>query len=154
MHGCTRDGLEALLGEERSAADLEGLNITGHLAECRGCAEQLATMKEQSQMMKLLRAPEGLEPAAGFYARVLQKIEERAKESMWASLIYSPLSSRIAYASLTMALLLGSYVVAAETRDGHLTGATQIVQSTHYDAPVIGTRSQQRNAVLENFAVH
>jgi hypothetical protein len=105
-------------------------------------------------MLKLLRAPEGLEPVPGFYARVLQRIEERAKESMWASILYSPLSPRIAYVSLTMALLLGSYVIAAESRDGHLNQEPAVVQPAHYDAPVVGDRSQQRDAVLENFAAH
>jgi predicted anti-sigma-YlaC factor YlaD len=146
--------LEALLAAEQGAAELESLNVTDHLAECPECAGQLATMKAQSQMIRLLRAPEELEPVAGFYARVLQKIEERAKESMWASLIYSPLSSRIAYASLTVALLLGSYVIAAETRDGDLMGRNVARQTAHYDAPVVGSPSQQRDAVLENFAAH
>jgi predicted anti-sigma-YlaC factor YlaD len=161
MHGSIRDRLEALLEEARSPGNLQGFTITdpsvlSHLSKCPECSKQFEIMKAQSEMLGLLRAPEGVEPAGGFYARVLQRIEERAKESMWASLIYSPMSSRIAYASLTMALLLGSYVIAAEKRDGHLEGRTEIVQTTHYDAPVVGSqsRSQQRDAVLENFAAH
>ena len=154
MHGSIRERLEALLGDKRSAAELEDVSVGNHLAHCSDCASDLAAMKAQSDMLRLLRPAETLEPTAGFYARVMQRIEERTKESLWASLIYSPLSSRIAYASLTMALLLGSYVITAEKRDGHLEGAFQVIESSHYDAPVTGNVVQQRNAVLENFASH
>ncbi len=120
-----------------------------------GLNRQSAGIEEITELLKTLRAPEELEPQAGFYARVMQRIEERAKESIWASLIYSPWSPRIAYVSLTLAVVLGSFVVAAESRDGHLSGHGQIIaQTAHYDAPVIGDDSQQRDAVLENFATH
>ena len=152
MHGSTRDRLEALLGEGKAQSGLDA--VTDHLTGCAECSAEVAAMKAQSQLIRMLRAPEVVEPAGGFYARVMQRIEERAKESMWASLIYSPVSSRIAYASLNMALLLGSYVIAAERRDGHLAGGTEIAQSSQYDQPVVGDASQQRDAVLANFASH
>jgi predicted anti-sigma-YlaC factor YlaD len=151
MHGFIRNRLEDLLAAERPAAEQE--DQTGHFASCSECASELKILKAQSEMLRLLRVPEELEPSAGFYARVLQRIEERARESVWAALIYSPLSSRIAYVSLTLALVAGSYVIAAEARDGHLTGSS-IVAEVHYDAPVVGSPSQQRDAVLENFASH
>jgi hypothetical protein len=150
MHGSIRNRLEDLLAAERPAAE-QG-DQSGHLASCFECASELEVLKAQSQMMRLLRAPEELEPAAGFYARVLQRIEERAKESVWAALIYSPVSSRIAFASLTLALVAGSYVVAAETREADL--GNSIVAQAHYDAPVVGSPAEQRDAVLQNFASH
>jgi predicted anti-sigma-YlaC factor YlaD len=155
MHRCTRDQLESLLASEQGNAGLDENSAKEHLAHCSECAKEVATMSEQAQFLRLLRAPEGMEPNAGFYARVLQRIEERAKQSIWTSLIYSPISSRIAYASLTVALALGSYVIAAESHDGHLSKGIEYAQSVgHYDAPVVGDRTQQRDAVLENFAVH
>ena len=109
-------------------------------------------MSTQSELLKTLRAPEELEPAAGFYARVLQRIEERAKESIWAAFIYSPFSKRLVYASLTIALMLGTYVIAEESRDGHL-GATRMVAQQLHDGPlVVGNQAEQRDAVLANFA--
>lgn len=91
---------------------------------------------------------------AGFYARVLQRIEERGDRSIWSVFIDSPFGRRLAYASLTIAIVLGSYVVTQESRDGHLRGANMMAQEMHYDAPVVGDQSQQRDAVLENFATH
>lgn len=112
-------------------------------------------MQAQAELLKALRAPEEIEPAPGFYARVMQRIEECAKESMWGAFIYSTFAKRLIYASLTVAVMLGTYVVTEEARDGHLLGRqTVVAQSAHYDAPVIGNETEQRDAVLVNFAVH
>jgi hypothetical protein len=112
-------------------------------------------MQVQAELFDLLRAPEELEPAPGFYARVIQRIEERAKDSMWAAFLYSPFAKRLTYASLTLAIMLGTYVVMQEARDGHLLGGPSVVaQNVQYDAPVTGSESEQRDAVLANFAAH
>jgi hypothetical protein len=111
-------------------------------------------MKAQSEMLQSLRAPELLEPAPGFYARVLQRIEERAKDSIWASFIYSPFAKRLVYASLTLALMLGTYVITEESRDGHLGKPAVVAQQLHEDPLVAGSQAEQRDAVLANFASH
>jgi hypothetical protein len=109
-------------------------------------------MRNQIEMFHSLRAGEEMEPAGGFYARVMQRIEER-KDSIWAVFVYSPFGKRLALASLSLAVLLCSYVVAEEKLDGHLT-AESAVRQVHYDVPVEGDQAQQRDAVLQNFAVH
>lgn len=152
MHGSIRGHLEDLLAAEGSAARDQGL--VNHLSSCNECSSELTAMKEQAQALLALRAPEDVEPAPGFYARVMQRIEERAKESIWAGFIYSPITKRLTFASLALALLLGSFMIEQETRDGHLTGERVIAQQVHADEPVIGTRQQQRDAVLANFASH
>ncbi|HEX3684751.1 MAG TPA: hypothetical protein VHU83_19600 [Bryobacteraceae bacterium] len=152
MHGSIRDSLEDLLAGEGFAAKDPGL--IKHLSSCMECSSDLGAMKEQSEALQVLRAPEDLEPMAGFYARVMQRIEERAKDSIWAGFIYSPFAKRLTYASLAVALLLGSFVIGQETRDGHLTGDRMIAQQLHDDVPVIGSQQQQRNAVLANFVSH
>jgi hypothetical protein len=112
-------------------------------------------MQTQAGLVQALRAPEDVEPAPGFYARVVQRIEERAKDSMWGALICAPFTKRLVYSSLTVAVMLGTYVITQESRDGHLLGSHAVIaQNTHYDAPVVGDEAQQRNAVLENFAAH
>ncbi|MBV9268664.1 MAG: hypothetical protein JO061_21025 [Acidobacteriaceae bacterium] len=163
MHEAIRDRLEELLRPERAEASRKSSNIENgnrdsriadHLGSCSECAIELDAMRAQSAMLQSLRAPGGIAPAPGFYARVLQRIEERTKESMWTAFIYSKFGTRLAYASLTVAVLLGSYVIAQERRDGHLGGGAMVAQNVHYDAPVYGDQDQQRNAVLENFASH
>lgn len=147
MHGFIRNRLEDLLSSEQTAAERD---LTDHLAACSDCVAEIQTMQSQSALLRTLRVPEELEPAPGFYARVMQRIEERAKETIWGALIGSPMFSRVAYASLTVALVLGSYMIAAETRDGHLIAGI----TAHNDALVVGDVTQQRDAVLENFASH
>lgn len=152
MHGFIRGRLEDLLAANHvTPPDRE---LGEHLSSCSECSSELNAMKAQADALQSLRAPADLEPSAGFYARVMQRIEERAKDSIWAGFIYSPFARRLTYASLAAALLLSSFVIGEETRDGHLTGERMIAQQLHDDAPVIGTRQQQREAVLVNFASH
>jgi hypothetical protein len=148
MHGSIRKELETLLEGGASAREAKH-----HLETCGACASEVEGMRQQSRLFGSLRAGEDVEPAGGFYARVMQRIEERAKDSIWSVFVYSPFGKRLAFASLSLAVLLCSYVVAEEKRDGHLT-AESAVQQVHYDVPVEGDQAQQRDAVLQNFAVH
>jgi len=155
MHRSIRDRLEDLLTARGAAGKDSKLNA--HLSSCAECSSEFSSMQAQAKLLTSLRAPEELDPAPGFYARVVQLIEERAKESMWAAFIYSPFAKRLIYASLSVAVMLGTYVVTQEARDGHLhlmSGQAVVAQNAHYDAPVVGSEAEQRDAVLENFAVH
>ncbi len=104
-------------------------------------------------LLATLRAGEEMEPGPGFYARVLQRIEEQRIDSFWSFFIDSPFSRRLAVASLTIALALGSYVVSAERNERPIP-RMMALNGTHYDAPVVGSQAEQRDAVLENFAEH
>jgi anti-sigma factor RsiW len=154
MHGPIRDRLEELLAAEGSARNARGLQQ--HLSSCKECSSELEAMRAQAELLHAWRAPEEVEPAAGFYARVLQRIEERTRESIWAPFIYSPVAKRLTYASLAATLLLGSYLVSQETQDGHLGGEPIVAQQFHrsVSVPVAGSREQQREAVLINFLTH
>lgn len=150
MHRSVRDGLEDLLAAKPSAAS-EGL-VT-HLPSCDKCSAAVDMMRAQAALFRSLRSPEELEPVAGFYARVLQRIEERTRESIWGVFIYSPFGKRLALASFAIALLLGSYVVAQENRN-FPPPEQMMAQDIHYDAPVVGSQEEQREAVLVNFVQH
>lgn len=152
MHGSTRDRLEELLAARGTAK--VGEAVSNHVSSCPECSSELEAMKIHSQMLQQLRAPEEIEPAPGFYARVLQRIEQRAKHSIWFVFIYSPFGKRLVFASLLIAAALGSYVITEESREGHLQAASMIAQGIHEDALVEGNPAQQRDAVLANFAVH
>jgi anti-sigma factor RsiW len=151
MHGSMRDRLEDLLAGKGSAAKDQGL--VRHLSSCKECSAELGTMKEQAELLRSWRAPEEIEPAAGFYGRVMQRIED-SKDSVWAVFIYSPFTRRLTYASLAATLLLGSYVISQETRDGDFTVDQAAAVQVHQDPPVAGSLQQQRDAVLVNFVSH
>jgi hypothetical protein len=63
-----------------------------------------------------LRAPESFvaEPRAGFYARVMERIEAEGPISIWNLFIESAFGRRIAVASMALAILLGVYLVTSE----------------------------------------
>jgi anti-sigma factor RsiW len=107
MHREIRDRIEDVLS---------GTRVPQHLGECRECREEIAAMREQAALLGELRAPENLElePRAGFYARVLRRIEAEGPVSIWNLFIESAFGRRIAVASLALALLLGIYVVSSE----------------------------------------
>jgi hypothetical protein len=108
-------------------------------------------MRDQAALLRNLRVPAEVEPAAGFYARVMQRIEERAKDSIWAVFIDSSFGKRLAYASLGIVVALGTYVIAAELRDGHL-GEPIVAQQFNGGSVVAGDLNERRDAVLLNFA--
>ncbi len=157
MHGSIRDHVEDLLAAKNVAGEHAGLlpdDLLCHLSSCDDCLCGVETMKEQCELFRSLRPVEELEPAPGFYGRVLQRIEDKTTTSIWSVLIYSSFGKRLMYGSLSAALILGTYVITQESLDGHLRRDAGVVFENHYDAPVVGNPDEQRDAVLENFAAH
>ena len=156
MHGSIRDRLEDLLTADESAVGQDKNStreLLEHLSTCQECATEFQAMKQQADLLRSLAAEEEVEPVVGFYGRVLQRIEETARDSIWAIFVDSPFGRRLVYASLALAMLLCTYVVAEESRDGHLGGNPIIAQDARsMDEPVMGSVSHQRDAVLVNFA--
>jgi hypothetical protein len=148
MHGPIREHLEELLGTDAARPDSKV-----HLAACGECTRELSDMRQQAQMLRGLRAPEDIEPAPGFYARVMQRIEERKLVSMWSVLIDTPFGKHLAIASLALALVLGAWVIGVEKQDGHL-GSGPVIAQQIVDVPVVGDQTQQRDAVLVNLAAY
>jgi len=148
MHGPIREHLEELLRTNAERPDTKA-----HLSSCNECTRELAEMNRQAQMLQTLRAPDDAEPAPGFYARVLQRIEERKLTSMWSVLTDTPFGKRLAIASLALALALGTWVIGVEKEDGHL-GSGPVVAEQSVDVPIIGDQTQQRDAVLVNLAAY
>jgi len=150
MHGSIRDQLENLLAAGEPATGQT--EVGAHLAHCPECSSELKLMREQSSILRSMRAGEEMEPLPGFYARVLQRIEDRAKASIWAGFLRSPLRTRFAYASLSLALLLGMYVFVEERADLDPHAQAVIAQQSNSAESVFGDQNQQRDAVLVNFA--
>ena len=117
MHRLIRDRLEEVLaGSERTAPAVDRL-IVEHLRDCEECRGEVTEMRKQAALLRELRPPappEAPEPRAGFYARVMERIEAQGPVSIWSLFFESPFGRRIALASMALALLLGVYVVSSE----------------------------------------
>lgn len=149
MHGPIREKLEELL--ETGSLQEE---TSRHLAECQSCAVALKSMKEQSALLHCLRPSEEVEPAAGFYARVIQRIEDTTVRSVWSVFTEGAFGTWLAYASLALALLVGSWLVTTERHDGHLGSEPVIAHESPSgaDMQVKGDQAHQRDVVLVNLA--
>ncbi len=76
-------------------------------------AEELARHRETASLLHELRAPEEdgmpVQPAPGFYARVMSQVEEERGVPFWATFLEPVLVKRLAFASLMWFFLLGAY---------------------------------------------
>jgi predicted anti-sigma-YlaC factor YlaD len=110
MHLVMRERLEKAL------AGTPDEETRRHLAECPDCSAEFGFMQEHAEALRLLQAPVELEPRAGFYARVMERIEAEGA-SIWDLFFESVFGRRIAIASMALALLFGIYLISAEQSD-------------------------------------
>jgi len=109
MHRVIRDHLEEVLGETPRNGPAKQ-----HLDDCEECRRELTQMREQATLLRSLRRAEEIEPRAGFYARVMERIEAQGPGSIWNVFSESPFGRRIAVASMALALVIGAYLFTAE----------------------------------------
>jgi predicted anti-sigma-YlaC factor YlaD len=87
--------------------------VAGHLSECHACRAEVAAMRRHALALRALRAnDEG--PRAGFYARVMERIEAQRPIDIWELFFDSSFARRIAMASVAMTVLFGFYLVSSE----------------------------------------
>jgi hypothetical protein len=133
-------------------------DVEQHLANCPSCSAEAAGMKQQSEMFKSLKPTEEFELDAGFYARVMNRIETQAKPSIWNIFGESIFAKRLAYASLTFAVLLGTYFVSSTSTNEDqqfANSSPEVLMSNDPHPTEVGTDPQKdREAVLVNLATY
>ncbi|MFN0102587.1 MAG: anti-sigma factor family protein [Bryobacteraceae bacterium] len=110
MHEPIRSQLEDIL-QGRLRPEKCAL-VDAHLSACENCAVELREMRLYSGVMKALRMTDVPEPAAGFYARVLQRVEAQGRPSFWNLLLDPVFGQRLVYATGAMFLLMASFLLA------------------------------------------
>jgi hypothetical protein len=148
MHRQMRDKIESVLG------GLPDSSSQQHLENCRGCSQEASAMREQAALMRALRAPAEIEPKAGFYARVLERIEAQRPVSIWSLFFESAMGRGLAMASMAFALAMGIYLVSSERIPEQtivVTGQPDWVLSDDMANP--GT-APDRDAVLVNLVTY
>ena len=80
----------------------------------------MAEQREAAALLSELRAPEedsmSAQPAPGFYARVMGRVEEERSVPFWEALIEPLFVKRLAFACLMWFFLLGAYVTVFRRR--------------------------------------
>src|SRR5271156_686835 len=149
MHQEIRHNLEDFLQGEDLLKGAGDLNISAefhaHLGECRECSDELGSLEKQAQLLRSLRGPRDIEPPAGFYARVMERIEAQPP-SIWSVFLDRRFGLRLAVASAALVALLGTYLVTSEPSGPEFASSPAVVLT---DPPLASAPSvQQRDAVL------
>jgi predicted anti-sigma-YlaC factor YlaD len=158
MHRLIRDHLEEVLAGSVTGSSDEHADRLNHLHECEGCRQEVDAMREHADLLRQLRTPSAdLSPRPGFYARVMDRIEAQGAGSIWAAVFESQFGRRIALASITLAVLLGVYLVTSEQSMVPFSATSEPVQMiSGEDQPglVLTQGTPDRGSVLVNLVTY
>jgi anti-sigma factor RsiW len=158
MHQPITDHLESYLRDSNDHRIPREFHA--HLAGCRSCERDLRALSAQSLLLRAAlaerAAEEPVEPRPGFYARVLNRIEDQKVNSFWSGFLEPVLGRRLVYACGALVVVLGTYLVGTETQQ-NLNERNQnldvvISQSQPSTAIDGAVQPRDRDAVLVNLA--
>jgi predicted anti-sigma-YlaC factor YlaD len=113
MHRLIQDHLEEVLSEPGGKGKASG-SLTEHLASCQDCSDELSAMRHQAAMLRALRTNDDVSPRAGFYARVMERIEAQRPIDIWQLFFDSAFARRMAMASMVLVVFFGVYLISSE----------------------------------------
>lgn len=153
MHQPIRERLEQYLGGTEDAGGV--LRIESHLAECKDCRREVEGMRRQAVLLRVLRPDGELDPAPGFYARVMDRIEMQRSASVWSILLEPVFARRLAYASLALLVLLGTLALSVDTEPVIAPSSAEVIMVEDPIGPPLGADpAQDRDVVLVNLATY
>ena len=135
MHEPVQSQLEDILQGRLRAAKRAA--VESHLAGCQNCAMELREMRLHSGVMKTLRVNDAPEPPAGFYARVLQRVESQARPSFWNLLLDPVFGQRLVYGTGALFLLMASFLLATTGGQPELAQTPVQMMAQPAAAPVV-----------------
>jgi anti-sigma factor RsiW len=128
-----------------------------HLSHCEECRKEVDAMRAQTALFRALKPSAEIEPAAGFYARVMNRIETQARPSPWSLFGESLFAKRLVYASATFLVLLGTvFVSSTQTGEDAVAGGPEVVLAGHYAPEPVSMDDPQkdREVILVNLATY
>ena len=109
-------------------------------------------MESSSRMLRALRAPEDAMPAPGFYARVMERVEQQRNSSIWSAFLDQQFSRRLAYASLLLLFLLSASIFWSDPPQAEIAMDPANAMVETHESHVGEDPEQDRNAVLVDLA--
>ncbi len=153
MHAPIKDGLEEYLKDPDDGKIPEVFRA--HLKACSSCAEQVRVLEAQKQLLRSLRTDDQWEPRAGFYARVMNRIDEEEVESIWSALLEPGFGRRLAFACAAFVLVFGTYLVSTEPGEHNIDSSGVVMsQDRISNTGDHSVQPAQRNAVLVNLVTY
>ena len=115
-------------------------------------------MTEHSVLLRSLRLNEDVEPVAGFYARVMNRIETQAVPSIWTVFGESPFARRLAFASMAFVLVLSAGFLANPPGEVFAPGGSPEViiaeQQEEAESSLGNDQQKDREAILVQLATY
>jgi anti-sigma factor RsiW len=147
MHDVIENGLEEYLGGKVRR------DFQAHLAQCAECRAEVRQFEEFSGLFQALREPEPVQPEPGFYFRLSQNIDAQRQPSIWSIFsLDAVFGRRVAFASLMMLALAGSFLISRETGFERLNmNSPEAVMAAH-DVSVPHEPSADRDRMLVTLA--
>lgn len=154
MHQPIRDSLEEYLSGLKHKIPQ---SFYTHVQACKECASELKLLEQQSLSLRALEWQEEHQPAPGFYARVMGRIEDQARASFWLPFLDPRFGRRLAVASAALIVLLATYLVTTESKAPDLappaTAVVNVAPASDESAQSDSIeQQQQRDAVLVDLA--
>jgi anti-sigma factor RsiW len=147
MHEPILNEMESYLHSGAGSSEFER-----HLSACAACRAELAELEQAALLVRELRAPEAVEPAPGFYARVMNRIESDQAPSIWA-LFFGPFGHRLAYASLALLLLIGVVIAQQESPEMEMASSPEMALASEEEPLRVDVNvDQHRDRVLVQLA--
>ncbi|MBZ2176732.1 MAG: anti-sigma factor family protein [Acidobacteriota bacterium] len=112
MHRSVEDHIEDFLEGRLDGPVREA--FASHVGVCRQCHDLVSQMMAHAGALRLLRAPAELEPAPGFYGRVMRRIEAEERPSVWGLLLDPVFGRNLVYASAALVILMGVFLLSTE----------------------------------------
>lgn len=150
LHQLVQDNLEDYISGRGNPE--RRMHVREHLTGCRECREVVEAMQLQARWVQALRPPADAGPNAGFYARVMERIEAQGPVSFWAFFLDPLIGKRLVVASLSLIALLSAMALSSD-HDPAITGGPVEIMANYEYAPTPGIDQQQdRDVVLVNLA--
>ncbi|MDX2151709.1 MAG: hypothetical protein SFV54_13305 [Bryobacteraceae bacterium] len=142
MHQPILEGLEAYLdaGGENSLPR----EFKAHMASCMECRREVELMREQSLLLQTLRAPADAEPRAGFYGRVMDRIESQKSTSFWSEFLEPAFGRRLMVSTALLLVLLGGYLLTTGPNEAVFVTEPEAVFAAD-DRPVVVMAEDQQD---------
>lgn len=114
MHDSIHDRLEDYLSGHLAAEEAQRFEKI--LAGDSSTRALVTMMKIDAMMIRRTLHVEEIDPAPGFYARVMARIESQGQPSFWEQLL-SPFGNRLVYAGMALLLVAGAMVLSDDSVD-------------------------------------
>ena len=139
--------------EEYLHGDGRSTEVDEHLNKCAECKQELEAMRAQAALLRRAFRTD-VEPGAGFYGRVMNRIETQAKPSVWSLFGESLFARRLAYASATFLLMAGAVFLSDPQTTAASTYPEMILAGDEMYTPVSMDPQRDREVVLVNLATY